>query len=162
MKLKWIKIITFCLCVLLLCGAFTACREKDLAIEGKTWSFSIGVDKDGKVIYCTRGNSASYPDAKAIALSCKAVDGVLTISEGISGEVYTGSYSFEKSGKDYDSYHVEFSTDAADHGDHVHEATKDSGHANISCVKTPDGTKTYTMTISLSEVTLTFFAPYES
>ena len=160
MKLKLFKLMALCLCAVLLCGTLVSCGE-DLSIEGKKWNFSVGVDKDGKVIYCTKGNSETYPSAKIVALSCKAENGILTITELATGEIHKGTYSFERAGKDFETYHVSFEGEAEDHGDHSHDAHEEGGHANISCVETPDGGKTYTMTLTIEETTLTFFAPFE-
>ena len=80
----------------LLLGA-AACSGEPLPLERMEWEFVTLQDEEGRVICCSEGMRAGYPDAATETIACSFGGETLTIQSG-SGRSWRAVYSPAKGG----------------------------------------------------------------
>ena len=128
--------------VLLLTGCGTPAAQKYF-IEGKDWQVvTVQSTEDGRVLFVGDGRQDAYPDAKVIALSCKAEGGRLTFTT--ADQAHEGSYSLQQSDDNAAIYTV--------------TVGEETGPAAVSITTYGDGRAEQTLVMQLGGYSL-YFAP---
>lgn len=138
------KFIAFSLSALII-FLFFGCAGADTSLEGKTWTLKTAIvteNGEARVFAADKENSA-YPAAKIIRVSLSAADGKIIITDLNEGKTFVGKYSYSgNSGGGI--FKVNFG--------------EKSGFLVSSFTEYADGIKVPTLTLSVENYTLYFYA----
>ncbi len=133
------KIICCVLALSVLLCAFASCGKAKFAIEDQTYTFAYAQEST-KVVACSSANAALYENAEVADYTLSANEGKLAFA-GADGTT-EGEYVVYEKGKDYVVY--EISVDG------------ESGYASLTQKEYEDGTKEYSLLLTISGHTVKF------
>ncbi len=89
---KVISVLLILIFVLSGCSSLMGVR-----IEKYNWSFSrIANTENGEVIFCSAENELKYSGAKITDIKCSADDGIITVTNNATGDIWTLEYADNK------------------------------------------------------------------